>query len=241
MAPDSREQLAEALSAGLADDGAQALRERIAREVPAALASNGQRLSIHHSLGRDAAGVGFATATEMAAELGEGARRMYEVGLWYPGAALVRQLIECGYLLALMSENRDEARDWMTSSHEQIVAQFMPRHIKRRAVRNFRASEYEKHCDLGGHPNPAGRVLLRRHAEEQLVPPRIHWVDLVQHLVEVWINFVAALPLYDPRKQPADPLCDPQRSPEGNESVLRLLVQQQEREPLAAWAIPDMG
>jgi hypothetical protein len=45
----------------------------------------------------DVAGIGSATATELAAELGEGAKRLFETGLWYPGAALVRQIIvPCG-------------------------------------------------------------------------------------------------------------------------------------------------
>lgn len=60
------------------------------------MVAHGLRLLIHHELDQDAAGVGFATATLIAAELGEGTQRMYAAGLWYPGAALVRQLIECG-------------------------------------------------------------------------------------------------------------------------------------------------
>jgi hypothetical protein len=176
-----KEQMAQELETGLADGGAQVLRERVAREIPAALSSNGQRLSIHYWLGREAAGTGFATATLMAAELGEGARRPFEAELWYPGAALVRQLIECGYLLTLMSENRDEATAWMTSSHDGIVKKFLPRHMRRRAVRNFRPKEYEAHCDLGGHPNPVGRSLLSRHIERQELSMRDNWLDLAQH------------------------------------------------------------
>jgi hypothetical protein len=110
-------------------------------------------------------------------------RSMYAVGLWYPGAALVRQLIECGYLLALMSENADEAASWMRSSHDEIVNRFMVRHMRKRAVRNFRPTEYEKHCDNGGHPNPAGRMLLRSRADHLLLSPRCHWLDLAEHFV----------------------------------------------------------
>jgi hypothetical protein len=80
---------------GLALEEAQQLRERVALAIAARLAENGERLRIHHHLDWDATGIGFATATEMAAELGEGAGRLYAEGLWYPGAALVRQLIEC--------------------------------------------------------------------------------------------------------------------------------------------------
>jgi hypothetical protein len=237
----AKERLAKALNAGLADDNAQALRERVAQEIAAALASNGQRLSIHYWLDRDAAGFGFATATEMAAELGEGAARLYTAELWYPGAALVRQLIECGYLLTLMSENEDEARSWMTSTHDDIVKRFMPRHMRQRSVRNFRAAEYETHCDLGGHPNPAGQSLLRRHTPGERLSPRSHWVDLAQHLAETWESFVAALPLYDPRMKPADPLYSPHRSPDAGDAIGFLLGEWRGVDPVAARSpVPEM-
>jgi|HubBroStandDraft_6_1064221.scaffolds.fasta_scaffold99058_2 hypothetical protein len=199
----------DALNEGLLDEEAQSLRERVAREVPRTLAANGQRLSIHHHLDWDAAGIGFATATEMTVELGEGAVLLFEARLWYPGAALVRQLIECGYLLALMAEDRGEAKTWMTSTHAGVVKRFLPRHMRERAARGFRAAEYQTHCDLGGHPNPAGRGLLRRHDEWRPLSPRSHWLDLAQHLAEVWEEFVAALPLYDPRMSPGNPALQP--------------------------------
>ena len=88
------------LEKGLENDEAQALRENLARAIPHRLAENGLRLYLHYEFGeRNAAGTGFATMTEMAAELGEGAVALFDADLWYPGAALVRQLIECGYLL----------------------------------------------------------------------------------------------------------------------------------------------
>ncbi len=230
MSENPKARLVKALNLALADDESQVLREQIARDVPSALASNGLRLLIHHELDSNAAGVGFATAALMAAELGEGAQRLFEAGLWYPGAALVRQLIECGYLLTLMNESRDEADAWMRSGHDEIVNRFMVRHMRKRAAQNFRPTEYEKHCDLGGHPNPAGRTLLRSRADHQLVSSRCHWLDLAQHLADVWAAFVAALPLYDPRMQMGDPLYGPRRSPESGESI---------EGSLAAWRQAD--
>jgi hypothetical protein len=69
------------IDVALALDEAQQLRERVAQAIPQTLAENGQRLRIHHHLDWDAAGVGFATATEMAAELGEGTARLYRADL----------------------------------------------------------------------------------------------------------------------------------------------------------------
>jgi hypothetical protein len=242
MVEDSKRKLADALNTSLADDGAQALRERAATEIPRHLTENGHRLAIHHWLGADAAATAFATATEMAAELSEGARQLFEAGLWYPGIVLVRQLIECHYLLTLMADDREEAKAWMTSSRDEIVARFMPRHMRQRATRNFRLSEYQTHCDLGGHPNPTGRSLLRHHMGSRILSPRCHWVDLAQHLAETWSSFVAGLRLYDPRMDPNDRLYSPQRSPEGSGLINELLAEWRARDPAAHRStVPDLA
>ena len=186
--------------AGLADDRAQELREQVAAAVPRWLAQNGLRLATHHQLSGDAGGLGFALVTEMTAELGEGATKLFAANLWYPGSALVRQLIECVYLVTLMGERRDEAESWMASSRERILSTFMPRQMRQRSVRNFRVGEYQTHCEWGGHPNPAGKRLLRMHDEWRgRAGVRAFWLDLAQHLADSWEGFCAALPLYDPR------------------------------------------
>jgi hypothetical protein len=228
MAIDPTKRLADELNEQLADDHAQELRERVAHEVPRLLASNGQRLYIHHRLEADGAGIGFSVATEMAAELGEGARRLFEAELWYPGAAIVRQLIECIYLLSVMAADRGEAAAWKTSTRGEIITRFSPSRMRKRAKRDFRFKEYEAHCDLGGHPNPGGRMLLRRHTEWRSVSPRSFWLDLAQHLAETWTSFESALPLYDPRMNPADALYSPARSPDGRVEISELLVEWRE-------------
>ena len=207
----------------LEDDGAQELRERVATVIPERLAGTGQRLYIHNYLSSDTAGLGFALATQMAAELGQGSAHLFRAELWYPGAALVRQLIECGYLVALMGEDREEAKNWLTSSRAEILKRFTPARMRKRSVRNFRGEEYEAHCDRGGHPNPAGRVLLRGQLEGKEINPRSHWVDLAQHLGELWDTFCAALPLYDPRADDQHEFYSPHRSPEGGEEIHALL------------------
>lgn len=216
----------------LALEDAQRLRERVAQAIPQRLAENGQRLRIHHHLDWDATGIGFATATEMAAELAEGAATLFHARLWYPGAALVRQLIECTYLLTLINDDREEARSWMTSSHDQIVARFLPGQMRKRAGRAFRLGEYEAHCDRGGHPNPAGRHLLRRQAEHADISPHVHWVDLAQHVAEVWEIFTASLSQFDPRMNPADSLYSPHRSPDGETEISALLEEWRRVDPL---------
>jgi hypothetical protein len=221
------------LEEGLANDEAQALREQLAAAIPSRLAENGFRLSVHHQLTGDRGGMGFATITEMAAELADGAAVLYAGERWYPGAALVRQLIECGYLLALAGERREETETWFGSSRDEVLRMFMPRHMRQRSARDFRVGEYQSHSDFGGHPNPAGRGLLRRHEEWRSLPPRWLWLDLAQHAAETWEFFRAALPLYDPRLDPADPLHSPESSPNGGHEVEGLLALWREHDPLA--------
>lgn len=137
-----------------------------------------------------------------------------------------------------MSENRDEATAWMTSSHNEIVKKFMPRHMTKRAVRNFRTKEYETHCNLGGPPNPIGRSLLSRHMERRQLSMRGNWLDLAQHLADTWGGFVSGLPLYDPRMNPNDSLYSPARSPEYGQDIEQLLSEWYERDPIAACSTP---
>ena len=221
----------DAVQPALLNDAAQELRQQVATEVPQRLAENGFRLSVHHQLAGDAGGLGFAIATEMAAELGEGAAKLFAAELWYPGAALVRQLLECIYLLTLMGEDRHEAEQWIASTREQIIATFMPRQMRKRSLRNFRTAEYQSHCDWGGHPNPAGRPLLR--SQLCRVSPRAYWLDLAQHLAESWDSFCLALPLYDPRLDETHELYSPRRAPDGADEITTLLARWREHDPLA--------
>lgn len=237
----SREEFLQLTREALADDEAQALREQLVDAIAARLAENGLRLSIHHQLGDDPAGLGFATITEMAAELTEGTASLFRSGLWYPGAALVRQLLECGYLLALASDRREEPEAWLTGSREQILATFTPGQMRKRAKRAFRVSEYQTHCDHGGHPNPAGRGLLRHHEEWRPLSPRSQWADLAQHVAETWEGFCAALPHYDPRQIPGDPLYSPERSPDGDPEATAIISAWRKRDTLSSRsAIPGV-
>ncbi len=239
MVASSEQPRGDAVYAALANDRAQELRQQVAAAVPRCLAENGSRLATHHQLSGNAGGLGFAIATEMAAELGEGAARLFAASLWYPGAALVRQLIECIYLMTLMGEERHEAASWIRSSRQQIQSTFMPGQMRQRSVRNFRLAEYQSHCDCGGHPNPAGRPLLRNHDEWRAVSPLAFWLDLAQHLAESWDSFCAALPLYDPRLDEAHDLYTPHRAPAEAGVVTALLARWREEDPLARGLPPE--
>lgn len=238
----AKREFARSFEQGLADDEGQALREAVTRAIPNRLAENGMRLYLHHELGeRNAAGIGFATMTEMAAELGKGAVKLFDEGLFYAGAALVRQLIECGYLISLASERREEAADWMRSTPKEAREKFSAGNMRNRSVRNFRLSEYQIHCGQGGHPAPAGRILLANHDHERPLSNRVSWSDLAQHLAEIWQNFCVALPLYDPRCEEAGPLFSPERSPDGGSEISALLAEWIAKDPLVEEVADDQA
>ena len=87
--------------------------------------------------------------------------------------------------------------------------------------------------DLGGHPNPVGRAVLRRHPERRRLSTRGNWLDLAEHLADTWSSFVAGLPLYDPRMNPADSLYSPTRSPDSGHKIECLLAEWRERDTIA--------
>ncbi len=225
------------LEGGLANDGAQALRERVATEVPRYLARNGSRICFHHRLGDDRAGVAFGLIAEMTAELARGASQLYAAELYYPGAALVRQLLECGYLIALAGECKAEMSAWLDGSPEDVRNTFKPGKMRARSVRGFRLSEYQVHCERGGHPHRAGQALLRGR-DESLT--RGLWADLAQHLAEIWDFFCGALPLYDPRLIQDSGVYRPAGSPEGGHEVALLLDEWRRTDPVAHRASPGL-
>lgn len=103
-------------------------------------------------------------------------------------AALVRQLIECEYLLHAFVEDLDRAASWYRSTPSEIRRAFMPK--KMRPLGGFSDHENWSHCDQGGHPSPHGRYLLRfgvhGRLEDDAVLTASMWGDLAQHLARVW-------------------------------------------------------
>lgn len=131
----------------------------------------------------------------MAAELAEAAVVMAEKRRTYAVAAVIRQLIECEYLLTLFDQDLDHARRWRESTPDEIRESFTPAKM-RRLVGKFSNEEYWTHCSTGGHPAPKGARLL-----EKLDPARQSWpytsaeltIDLGLHLQRIWAAVDALL------------------------------------------------
>lgn len=180
----------------LADDAAEKKRIACCVAVATALSENGRRLWISAYVSRDRPLEGLAVLTEMSAELAAAITRLFQEELWYAGSALVRQVIEAEYLMWLMSQDRREAEAWLESSPKQVQARFSAKAMRSRSQGRFRDEEYWTHCDIGGHPNPRGRLLLRDHGGP-VASKRWNWVDLCQHLERLWNSFREALEVYE--------------------------------------------
>lgn len=136
-----------------------------------------------------------ATVIEMAAELAAGTVQLLDKDKRYAAGALIRQLIEADYLLTAFDEEFTRAAQWARSTPDEIRRSFGPKSM--RATGGFSDHEYWRHCDMGGHPSPSGRVLLRFNgaahpAEDEFLTASM-WGDLAQHLRRTWQRVDALL------------------------------------------------
>lgn len=140
----------------------------------------------------------------MGAELALGTRTLYDQGLWYPGAALVRQLVEVEYILYLFAMAPEEADRWMTANDVQSQRMFSSAEMRKRSGGRFDAKEYSNHCNVGGHPRQAGRTLLREwvtplpHKKGAFFDRSALWIDLAQHLERSWSLFSIGVRQHSP-------------------------------------------
>jgi hypothetical protein len=136
---------------------------------------------------------------QMSAELIVGAADLFRHEQWYPGACLVRQVVEIEYILFLFATDREEAKKWLSLAPKDAKAFFMPSEMRRRTGGRFDSDEYSAHCELGGHPRKKGAVLLkdwmhiRDGKADQVQVPKGLWLDLCQHSVRSWRSFLAAV------------------------------------------------
>lgn len=129
-----------------------------------------------------------AAVIEMAGELAVGTVQLLEGGKRYASAALIRQLIEAEYLLTEFDESFTHASKWLRATPDEIRRSFNPKSM--RTTGGFSDREYWTHSDIGGHPSPAGRPLLRYNlsvhpSEDELLTASV-WADFAQHLRRVW-------------------------------------------------------
>lgn len=116
-----------------------------------------------------------STVVCMAAELAEAAVLMVEKHRFYAVVAVIRQLIECEYLLALFNEDLDYARRWRESTPDEVRESFTPAKM-RKLVGKFSNEEYWNHCSTGADTPPrrapgCSRSSTRLASRGRFLPP----------------------------------------------------------------------
>lgn len=124
-----------------------------------------------------------------------GALSLFRNGNYYDASALIRQLIECEYLLRAFRLNFIDAARWHDANDSERW-DFKP--SKLREIGGFDRKEYANQLRVSGHPHPAGRLLLEleRSVQEvlsaaakndrKLDVTRVLWADFAFHCDRVW-------------------------------------------------------
>ena len=154
-------------SVDLADSRAQQARRDLTRELALAFAdlgSEARRLAkAMDSAPKEQVSLALAAGltSSVAGELVSGIVVLAEARVAYGAAALVRQLVETEYLAWAVTQDPEDALDWLTSTKRVRMAKWQPGRIRGRADGRFPNSDYGNHCEVGGHPTPEGaRAIL---------------------------------------------------------------------------------
>ena len=139
--------------------------------------------------------VAIGLVAQISAELVSGAQILFRNANEYGASALVRQLIECEYLLRAFRLDFTEAARWFEATGKERW-DFSP--AKLRKIGGFDDKEYSDHCESGGHPHRKGSLLLQlprgiddlqravAGASRDLDPTRGLWLDFAFHCDRTW-------------------------------------------------------
>lgn len=171
----------------------EALRSEVSHLAANWLAGAGASLWVSAWATKDRDGEAVALVTQMIGQLGQAAADSFDSERWYAANALVRQIVEAHYLMAVFRDDQTQRQRWLDASTNRIEKSFRPGQM--RQAGGFRPSEYKQHCTWGGHPNPAARWLLPDHSGN--VDPNMLVADLAMHLTEAVDLLVEVLETID--------------------------------------------
>ncbi|MFT3715660.1 MAG: hypothetical protein QM774_06855 [Gordonia sp. (in: high G+C Gram-positive bacteria)] len=137
---------------------------------------------------------GLARVTMTATTLSAGVLGMIADKNHYSWSALLRQVVECEYLLWKFSVAPGEIMDWLKSSREEREAHWKPSRLYSDEDNDFRRKDYSLHCEFGGHPTPDGTLAagMILSPEENAVHAANGYTHLLQHLHSAFEYAVAA-------------------------------------------------
>lgn len=108
----------------------------------------------------DDAEVGVGVLAQIAGELLRAAAPLLCGDNPYAGAALLRQIVEVEYLTWAFANEKRDAAEWLNSTHRERMQFFTPRDLRDSSEGRFLSSDYQHHCEQGGHPVPRAIPLL---------------------------------------------------------------------------------
>lgn len=176
------------------DTNSQRTRRIVCRAITSVLSETSSRLrAAGHTWNNDNIN-GLGLMISIAAELSSSAIRCLDHRECYASAALVRQIVEVQYFMWTFAESRNAGRDWLKASSTVIRQNFKPDILRKKSHGVFDDAEYWRHCDMGGHPNPAAQVFFGQDADQSIVV-ELTFADLAQHLERIWNFFLTAMQL----------------------------------------------
>lgn len=137
-----------------------------------------------------------ALLANLASELASGIAILLRAQREYPAGTLLRQLIEVEYLAFQAYADPSQLERWYGADPVALRRQFTPQAMRKASGGIFRDQEYWHHCEVGGHPHPRARMLLRKYAS-RLSPDAFLLPDSVQHVRRLWTSIRLLMPQLD--------------------------------------------
>lgn len=171
------------------------LRTSACIAVSKALDSGATYLHVPAAIGGDARIKGLSVVLDIAAELAISTQYLFSEQRWYAGNALVRQIIECEYLLTVFAADPNLAETWLRSSPHELRKWWSPAAMRSRTNGRFADTEYWEHCERGGHPVPSALPFLKGNFMSPF-DQRFCWIDLAGHLRRTFIAMLSCFDAY---------------------------------------------
>jgi len=117
-------------------------------------------VSLHEAGAAEAAFAynGTSRVCKAATSLAAGVLALTSIGNHYPAWALLRQVVECEYLLWKFSTEPSTIPVWMRSDWKERESNWKPARLYSQDTNDYRRKDYTQHCEQGGHPTPDGAL-----------------------------------------------------------------------------------
>ncbi len=130
--------------------------------------------------------VAVALLLRIAGQLTSASSDLFADGRHYAAAALLRQIVEVEYLAWAFQTRHKDGERWLRSNSDERRTFFKPAKLRKAANGKFRAEDYGRHCEFGGHPVPQSAVLLQ---DSQTISQVLE-ADLLGHTSRIWDHCV---------------------------------------------------